>query len=1593
VVFSFWPSLTLLAFFLVIFLECRVVAGRVTMPLGGFVPFFAYGCVGAALFSLLLQQLWFLQFAPVTNALGARIWPAAWWVGPPIEELAKILPVILLAFMTSAWRRLSIADLTLAGFASGAGFGFVEANLDALATGKLPGFQNLFAFGYQSSISLAGDYGVYFAGHAVYPALFALACGIGLRLYPVRQATAWIPGAAIFLICCFDHGMYNWKILHPTAAGGFADAATPLEYLYLITLHGRIEVVLLAAGAILAQLAEARLCTQILGRRGDLLLPYEFGRWVVNEWTVALMRIPFGCAAFDQTLAYFRRRRAFMLASLEVHRTPANRTLVQYTLLLEQRLLQERALLAAPPKGTWFPPRATVERNLLQWAWRVRFILGFGFLFVLLFMLGTPHMPSWLHDVLFSDLFTFAMVEGGLCFAAWRVYGFLHGPALDPVACEGAAYADHHMRILLLSVSLACGISPALSILFGWKAVAPGAAYLSGYFSGWIGQGGNLYSVMGLGAMGGAMEAEAGPVGGALRDEIEAGAAQIRHLERQIQKKIALALPNGERAATVKLEDLVALTGRLDIERDMQGRRIRALKALERQDAEGRVDDFGAAIAAVKQEFEQLRAEFDAAAGEERRRITAFEQGFNRYLTPILQEVDDYGASQYGLRATLADLWRPRKDLAWALRVAQSTDEAPFDALKDFVADLERIARQASGDEAETLEAAIERIRKGPVAFARPEAAAAETGKPEIAAAEPEVPEVTPPEPEEEPEPPPREPEEDQEPQPEGESEEAVAAADSTTEREAASDAEEIERLEATAPPPAEAIVAEFEQADAVPLGAADATELPVAVEPSQDVSKIPEPDIPAQAAAPMAEEVWFIEPALLAPQAPPMPHAELETSEPPPPEPRLHEAFDIEWVTAEEQEPASEPDMAPEQAVEPEVQEIAFVAVAEDAPVAFAEHHEAPVAARPDAPAVDANNDTAPAEAPKKESAWDALNDLVKAIKDDLFDHLGIATPPAKTPLEEPLPAPEPRAEPEDARALWTAPALEDASAELAREYLPAESPEPKEPERQTPLSAIAPGWSLDEHDSEHPPQAASAHADGHDEDDREIAFSGPEAEEGWHAHLKEFVDLPRRHAPAQHVVVVPDFEPDLPRIEDKTVIAAYVPVSTALPEPKPENYFTAEPDLPRIEDKTGIAAYVPVSTALPEPKPENYFTAEPDLPRIEDKTGIAAYIPVSTDLPPPRPVAQKDASKGLGDILSKLHKLEAASKAAKPADAKPAAPKTAETKPATSKTVAPPAKIASPKEQPKKPEAPSTVAGKPAAAAPTKTVTPPGDDGLDLWRQTVEGFDVDDGKLDGTDTGLRTPFEAKLPPAVDKSIKSAQQDTQTQPAGSTASIRPTKFFGVPKPVKPEPKAPETKTTTLNPQPGSASFRPTKFYANPPSAKADAEPAPKRDAPRPQSGNSTSIRSSKFYNGAKSSIDEADKTPMSATSAGSSTKSPLAEALNEYFAKSGETPPPMHTVDTDTLTEVINSGRLETTRKGTQPWTYSGIPRRGDYAIRLKRGSDRYVEFVSSNVTFGQTPRYYPRRVGVGTAQTYIPIDHLEYFDSGTHEWLPMKS
>lgn len=1542
---SFWPSFSLLAFYLAIFLQCRLIAGRATIPLGGFAAYFVYGCSGATVLSLLLQQIPFLQVHDVANASGVLVPPAAWWAAPPIEEFAKALPVIVLVFATQSWRRLSIADLTLIGFASGAGFGFVESNLAALAGTSPLGAGHLLLFGYRSAESATSAYAVYFAGHAVYPALFALAAGAGLRLYPIDRLYAWIPSAVVFAVACFDHALFNWKVLHTTAAGSFESAGLFMEALHWLTLHGSAAVWLLPAGLLAAQAVEGHMCAKILGRRAEMVLPGERRGWVVYEWLVVAQRLPLGCSVFDHTLDYFRRRRAFAIAALEAHRNPAIRPLAQYAKLLEERAIQEQAELVSPPPGDWLTPRATWQRNLADLAWRVRFVLAFAVLFVPFFMVDLSVLPRWLRGALFGDVTAKAVAAAGLAFACWRIYAFYVAPRPDPVASDGAAMAGRHARVLLLTAAFASGIVPVLTVFLGWTPLAANAAYFSGYFAAWVGGGGNLYSALGLSAFGSALETDPERAGGALRDEIEAGWSHIRRLERQYQKKISQSLPGqGREAANFDVVELSALIAEIDAERETQGRRVRTLEICERGAREAQTSNLGHAVTASIEEFERLRREFDAVLEAEQRKIEALEQGFDRYLGAIGREIGSYGAANEEIREALDDFWRPRKDLGWALRVARVTDEEAVSLLKLFIPDLETLKPKAGADR-EILEDAIARLKAREVAFVKEESPApsseppwrVRTGDTEEAAEllpetqEPEIPEEA-----------------------DGESPAPVSASEESGGRvpDESFERGEEQALTLETPPPEE--LADEREAD---------TEPPLeSVEPETPIAPVTEEVLPAPFA--LAEEQALI----------------FET---PPPE-----------EVADEREADTEPAL---ESVELE------------------------------APVVSGAEEMLPASEDSEELLLDASLELADEKAPD------VQTPPSYQPPAQ--------SELDLAKDILDA----ELAAALRGDARTAES--------ELPLGVNAPGWSPEEAEHATPSPGIPTVEDDAAPHAPAASFAVRTDAEEWHGNLKDFADLaqgPEGKSAPQFADFADPFEPGLSRREDKTKISSFQSAPSELRAGAPP---PAEPDLSPAEDKRRVAAYQPAST---ERKAPAALPAEPGLPPAEDKRRVAAYQPAPTERKAPATSPAEPGLPPVEDKRPVVAYQPAPTdqpapterKAPTPVPAPPPAPdrpKAQVKQPAAASAPLPP----STEEPDKKPvpkehkEPTPAVAGKSAAApqetakqkpaarpeeairaietSPIKVDVPPAppaglgevdEEDPDLSLDSLADIDIAGGLIPRLpDSAKEKGFVARLlgrglgrgkfarpaPPKLEPAPQLAQ------PA-STVSFRAAKYYSgtnsasagtgiydrTPSPVK----AVTGKTRALASRPAKAaaknSFRPDKFYKGANEA-GTGQGEGLSDASPPQKN---SFRPVKFYRGANAAgREDGDHTESAANASDSAVvKSPLADALSEYFERTGETPPPMHTLDGEELKEVLESGRLETERRGVQPWSFSGIPRRGDFAIRLRRGSDRHVEFIPSNVTFGQTPRYYARRVGVGTAHSYIPAEHLEYFDARARGWLPMK-
>jgi RsiW-degrading membrane proteinase PrsW (M82 family) len=119
--------LLILSFLL--FLEVRLLGGRTTVGFSRLLLGFSFGATGAAIINIAVQRIALVELENLV---------VAWTVGPALEEFAKAIPVLLLVYGFSGRRRLTVADYTLIGLASGLGFYFVEKNFRAVVGGGVP---------------------------------------------------------------------------------------------------------------------------------------------------------------------------------------------------------------------------------------------------------------------------------------------------------------------------------------------------------------------------------------------------------------------------------------------------------------------------------------------------------------------------------------------------------------------------------------------------------------------------------------------------------------------------------------------------------------------------------------------------------------------------------------------------------------------------------------------------------------------------------------------------------------------------------------------------------------------------------------------------------------------------------------------------------------------------------------------------------------------------------------------------------------------------------------------------------------------------------------------------------------------------------------------------------------------------------------------------------------------------------------------------------------------------------------------------------------------------------------------------------------
>ena len=210
-----------------------------TLLLAVALGFYACGTV-----AVLLQLAWTRAFAAVTGtAVYDVVATAAWTVDPVIEEVVKVLPVVLLAWLWSrAHRQLGLTDHLLLGAALGVGFELFEA---ALRFSTIGSFAMSTDGGYAVRASLAGIVVVpsiwaslttwqpvpagfeelFSSGgdsvqHLVWTALAAVGVGWFVRR---RDGWRWL-GVAGLVVACLDHMNYNRRAASLADAGWFSDA-------------------------------------------------------------------------------------------------------------------------------------------------------------------------------------------------------------------------------------------------------------------------------------------------------------------------------------------------------------------------------------------------------------------------------------------------------------------------------------------------------------------------------------------------------------------------------------------------------------------------------------------------------------------------------------------------------------------------------------------------------------------------------------------------------------------------------------------------------------------------------------------------------------------------------------------------------------------------------------------------------------------------------------------------------------------------------------------------------------------------------------------------------------------------------------------------------------------------------------------------------------------------------------------------------------------------------------------------------------------------------------------------------------------------
>ncbi len=260
--------------------------------------------------------------------------------GPIVEETVKLLPLLLLLFLSRRVRSFSLTDYLLVGAATGTGFDFLEEVVRTWSTQQQTG--GLLGFLYEAfdTTELVWEIDTLFPGyfrngdvispgHHVWTAFVALGIGMAHRLRQRWGRKAFLLPGFLFLWAIFDHGAYNASL----------DGLSPaVELLYFLSGYGHFFKWGFVVALIVAVLWDFREINRVSDRLPRL--PKEEMIEPVTEFLTLCRTFLKGRQEWGHALLFLRERRQMAFSLLHGDETTPSKKPMD-------TLARRRAILAA----------------------------------------------------------------------------------------------------------------------------------------------------------------------------------------------------------------------------------------------------------------------------------------------------------------------------------------------------------------------------------------------------------------------------------------------------------------------------------------------------------------------------------------------------------------------------------------------------------------------------------------------------------------------------------------------------------------------------------------------------------------------------------------------------------------------------------------------------------------------------------------------------------------------------------------------------------------------------------------------------------------------------------------------------------------------------------------------------------------------------------------------------------------------------------------------------------------------------------------------------------------------------------------------